>query len=60
MANPTEVATSQEPLSDEDVVARVLAGETGMFEIIMRRHNQTTSGKRRSSIFCSFALRIVF
>jgi RNA polymerase sigma factor (sigma-70 family) len=40
MVNPTEVATSQEPLSDEDVVARVLAGETGMFEIVMRRHNQ--------------------
>jgi RNA polymerase sigma-70 factor, ECF subfamily len=40
MVNPTEVATSQEPLSDEEVVARVLAGETGMFEIVMRRHNQ--------------------
>jgi RNA polymerase sigma-70 factor (ECF subfamily) len=25
---------------DEEVVARVLAGETGLFEIIMRRHNQ--------------------
>lgn len=35
-----EVATSQEPLSDEEVVARVLAGEVGMFEIVMRRHNQ--------------------
>ena len=40
MVSPTEVATSQELLSDEDVVARVLAGETGMFEIVMRRHNQ--------------------
>jgi RNA polymerase sigma-70 factor, ECF subfamily len=40
MFSPTEVATSQEPLSDEEVVTRVLAGETGMFEIIMRRHNQ--------------------
>ena len=40
MVSPTEVATSQEPLSDEEVVARVLAGETAMFEIIMRRHNQ--------------------
>src|SRR6476661_6203629 len=39
MVRPPEVATSQEPLSDEDVVARVLAGETGMFEIVMRRHN---------------------
>jgi RNA polymerase sigma-70 factor (ECF subfamily) len=40
MVNPAEAATSQEPLSDEEVVARVLAGETGMFEIVMRRHNQ--------------------
>jgi RNA polymerase sigma-70 factor, ECF subfamily len=40
MVGTAEVATSQEPLSDEEVVARVLAGETGMFEIVMRRHNQ--------------------
>jgi RNA polymerase sigma-70 factor (ECF subfamily) len=40
MVSRTEVASSQEPLKDEDIVTRVLAGETGMFEIIMRRHNQ--------------------
>jgi RNA polymerase sigma-70 factor (ECF subfamily) len=40
MVNPAEVATLQEPLSDEEVVAQVLAGETAMFEIVMRRHNQ--------------------
>ena len=40
MVSPMEVAASEQPLSDEEVVARVLAGETGMFEIIMRRHNQ--------------------
>ena len=40
MLDTADVATSQEPLSDEEVVARVLAGETGMFEIVMRRHNQ--------------------
>jgi RNA polymerase sigma-70 factor, ECF subfamily len=40
MVSPTEAATSQDPLSDEEVVTRVLAGETGMFEIIMRRHNE--------------------
>src|SRR5260370_11563897 len=40
MVSPAEVATSQEPLSDEEVVARVLAGETAMFEIVLRRHNQ--------------------
>ena len=27
-------------LSDEEVVARVRAGETGLYEILMRRHNQ--------------------
>ena len=40
MVSTAEAATSQEPLSDEEVVARVLAGETGMFEMVMRRHNQ--------------------
>jgi RNA polymerase sigma-70 factor, ECF subfamily len=40
MVSLAEVASSQEPLSDEEVVARVLAGETAMFEIVMRRHNQ--------------------
>lgn len=27
-------------LTDEEVVARVRAGETGLYEILMRRHNQ--------------------
>ena len=27
-------------LTDEEVVARVLAGETALFEIVMRRYNQ--------------------
>src|SRR4029078_3195451 len=27
-------------LSDEEVVARVLGGETALFEILMRRHNE--------------------
>lgn len=40
MVSTVEVATQQEPISDEEVVARVLAGETAMFEIVMRRHNQ--------------------
>ena len=40
MVSTAEAATSQEPLSDEEVVARVLAGETAMFEVVMRRHNQ--------------------
>ena len=40
MVSTAETATSQELLSDEEVVVRVLAGETAMFEVVMRRHNQ--------------------
>jgi RNA polymerase sigma-70 factor (ECF subfamily) len=29
-----------QPLTDEDIVSRVLAGETAFFELIMRRYNQ--------------------
>ena len=35
-----EVTNSTEPLSDEEVVRRVLDGETALFELIMRRYNQ--------------------
>ncbi len=34
------VVGTAEPLSDMDVVRRVRAGETALFEILMRRHNQ--------------------
>jgi RNA polymerase sigma-70 factor (ECF subfamily) len=38
---PTIDLTRQaESLQDEEVVQRVLAGDTAMFEILMRRHNQ--------------------
>ena len=40
MATSMKPLTSQDPLSDEEVVARVLAGETNLFEIVMRRYNQ--------------------
>ena len=40
MLSAAEVASKQELLTDEEVIARVLAGEVGMFEIVMRRHNQ--------------------
>jgi len=35
-----DVSTQEAPLSDEEVVAHVLAGQTALFEIVMRRHNQ--------------------
>jgi RNA polymerase sigma-70 factor (ECF subfamily) len=34
------VVTPPADLSDEQVVARVLAGDTRLFEVLMRRHNQ--------------------
>src|SRR3954471_16305771 len=33
-------STQTQALSDEEIVARVLAGETPLYEIVMRRHNQ--------------------
>src|SRR5579864_7807784 len=38
----TAVATysAMTPISDEEVVDRVLAGDTALFEVIMRRYNQ--------------------
>ena len=38
--NAIEVRNTTEPLSDEEVVRRVLDGETALFELIMRRYNQ--------------------
>lgn len=39
-------------LSDEDVVANVLEGQTALFEILMRRHNN------RRSAFSTWLIRI--
>jgi len=38
-ANPV-INSEVQAWSDEEVVGRVLAGETALFEILMRRHNQ--------------------
>lgn len=38
---PHAIAPTPSELSDEEVVQRVLAGDTAMFEILMRRHNQS-------------------
>ena len=40
MSRPIAVTVPPATLSDEDIVSRVLAGETGLFEVLMRRHNQ--------------------
>ena len=46
MATLAQVST----LSDEDVVRRVLEGETALYEIIMRRHNQRLYRVARSIV----------
>jgi RNA polymerase sigma-70 factor, ECF subfamily len=38
------------PLSDEEVVARVLAGDAAVFELLMRRHNQRLFRVARSVV----------
>ena len=41
MSQPAlQSADAPATLSDEEVVARVLAGDTSLFEILMRRYNQ--------------------
>jgi len=40
MVNVSSAPANTERLSDEEVVARVRAGETAWFEILMRRYNQ--------------------
>ena len=42
------IASSNISLSDEEVVRRVLAGETALFEVIMRRYNQRLYRAARS------------
>jgi len=41
MASPVlREKASSEDLTDEQVVTRVLAGETALYELLMRRHNR--------------------
>ncbi len=48
--NPRAVTGEDRALSDEEVVARVLGGETALFELIMRRHNQRLYRVARSIV----------
>lgn len=50
MAETLQLRPELEPLPDEDVVARVLAGETALFEVIMRRYNQRLYRAARSIV----------
>jgi len=40
LVSPETVVPQRDVLTDEQVVARILAGNTALFEVIMRRHNQ--------------------
>ncbi len=40
MSTLAEVDVAQTSLTDEEVVQRVLGGETALYEVVMRRHNQ--------------------
>ena len=40
MPTPAALLALSTTLADEEVVTRVLAGETALFEVLMRRHNE--------------------
>ena len=40
MFSTAEVASTQESVTDEEVITRVLAGDSAIFEIVIRRYNQ--------------------
>jgi RNA polymerase sigma-70 factor, ECF subfamily len=40
MSSQIAVTIPAATLPDEEIVSRVMAGETGLFEVLMRRHNQ--------------------
>ena len=40
MPSPAALSASSTALPDEEIVARVLAGDRPLFEVLMRRHNQ--------------------
>jgi len=50
MVWPVRRPASGAPLSDEEVVRRVRGGETALFEILMRRHNQRLYRVARSIV----------
>jgi RNA polymerase sigma-70 factor (ECF subfamily) len=40
MVTTAAISTAASALTDEEVVHRVIAGETALFEVLMRRYNQ--------------------
>jgi RNA polymerase sigma-70 factor (ECF subfamily) len=48
MSETTTLEPAISELSDDDVVRRVAEGEVGLFEVLMRRHNQRVYRVARS------------
>src|SRR5687768_6756635 len=48
MVSTTALTMASSPMSDEEVVERVRAGETAWYEILMRRHDQRLYGAARA------------
>jgi RNA polymerase sigma-70 factor (ECF subfamily) len=51
MVSTTAITIASSAMTDEEVVERVRAGETALFEVLMRRHNQRLYRVTRS-ILC--------
>jgi hypothetical protein len=51
MPDPAAIVARFSTLSDEEVVSRILEGDTPLFEVLMRRHNERVfrRGARDSS-----------
>ena len=48
MPDPPAIVARFSTLSDEDVVARILEGDSALFEVLMRRHNERVFRAARS------------
>src|SRR5918999_3077488 len=48
MVSTAAISIASSPMTDEEVVERVRAGETALFEVLMRRHNQRLYRAARS------------
>lgn len=50
MPAPLAIIDRTKALSDEDIVARILAGDSPLFEVLMRRHNERVFRAARSIV----------
>jgi len=50
MPAPLAIIDRTKALSDEDIIARILAGDSPLFEVLMRRHNERVFRAARSIV----------